>query len=389
MIHRLRDQLLQLLMRRWARKRPSRPFDLSAMEGVKRILLMTTTAIGDTLFSTPAIRAVKETYPEKEVHVLCHRRHALLLQENPWIDRLFFYRGKSKGLRSLVRSLREQRYDLVIILHSNDPEAVPLAWATRAPYLIGSETGRFAAFLSRGVVCREENRHAIECRLDLVRAAGADTADRRMDFFLPADWEPQSRRVLDDFFGGKVQPLIGLHPTGSGKYKWWPAEYFVDLGNRLFDRYGCRFILFSSRAEAPAAQAIASRLKAPVLATEGRFDLALTGGLIRSCRLFIANDSGPLHMALALRVPTLALIGADSPRRIGPYQTEKTVTLYRKEEVCDRPRCLNEKCGDNRCLQRIRPEEAFQVIGDHFRDFLSNRGRAATRLENPPRPPFF
>ena len=83
MIHRLRDQILQMLMQRWADKRPPRPFALSAMKGVRRILLMTTTAIGDTLFSTPAIRAVKETYPEKEIHVLCHQRQALLLKENP------------------------------------------------------------------------------------------------------------------------------------------------------------------------------------------------------------------------------------------------------------------------------------------------------------------
>ena len=373
MIHRLRDQILQMLMQRWAGKRPPRPFALSAMKGVQRILLMTTTAIGDTLFSTPAIRAVKEAYPDKEVHVLCHQRNALLLKENPRIDRLFFYRGKVRGMLSLVRSLREQHYDLVIILHSNDPEAIPIAWSTRAPYLIGSGTSRFAAFLSRGIVCRDENRHAIEQRLDLVRVAGAETADRRMDFFLPDGWEPKVRGCSTIFGGSWDQPLIGLHPTGSGNYKWWPAEYFVDLANRLFDRYGCRFILFSSKSEAPAAQAIASRLKAPVLNTEGRFDLALTGGLIRSCSLFIANDSGPLHMALALRVPTLALIGADSPLRIGPYQAGNSVSLYRKEEVCDLPRCLNEKCGDNRCLKQIRPEEVLQVIGERFEGFLSNR----------------
>ena len=374
MIHRFRDQILQMLMRRGADKRPARPFALSDMEGVRRILLMSTTAIGDTLFSTPAIRAMKETYPEREIHVLCHQRQALLLKENPQIDRLLFYRGKARGLLSLVRSLREQHYDLVVILHSNDPEAVPLARATRAPYLIGSGTSRFAAFLSLGIVCRDENRHAIEQRLDLVRAAGADTADREMDYLLPADWEPKAHGILGEFFGGGFQPLIGLHPTGSGSYKWWPADYFVDLGNRLFDRYGCRFILFSSKAEAPAAQAIASRLKAPVLNTEGRFDLAITGGLIRSCSLFIANDSGPLHMALALRVPTVALIGADSPLRIGPYQAGKAVSLYRKEEVCDLPRCLNEKCVDNRCLKQIRPEEVLQVIGEHFQGFLSRRG---------------
>ena len=217
MWNRLVEKTLLAVMKKLASQRGSRPFDLSGIDRVKRFLLMTTTAIGDTMFSTPAIRAVKETYPEKEVHVLCHIRHFLLLKENPYIDRLFFYRGKVRGIFSLLKSLKEQNYDMVIILHGNDPESIPLAWATRAPYLIGSGTSRFAFLLSRGITCEDGNRHAIERRLDLVRVIGADTRNKKMDLFLAPDWEERAERILREKFQNGFGPVVGLHPTGSGK----------------------------------------------------------------------------------------------------------------------------------------------------------------------------
>ena len=92
--------------------------------------------------------------------------------------------------------------------------------------------------------------------------------------------------------------------------------------------------------------------------------------LMKKCRLFVANDSGLLHMALALEIPTLALIGADSPLRIGPYQVSDSAFLYKKEEVCREPRCLNQACRDNRCLKAISPEEVLAVIEDRFKEKL-------------------
>jgi ADP-heptose:LPS heptosyltransferase len=357
--------LLKALKRGVGKRRPE-PFHPAVMERVKRILLITTTAIGDTMFSTPAIRAVKETYPGKEVHVLCHIRNRPLLEENPYVDRLFFFHGKAKRMISLLRILKGQHYDLVIILHGNDPEAIPLAWSTGAPYLIGSGGSRFAFALSRGVVCTDGRRHAIEQRLDLVRAIGAETEKRNMDLFLPKEWESLADRILGNSFADGDTPLIGFHPTGSGSYKWWPAEYFAKLGERLIAHCRARFVIISSKGEGEVARSIALRLQGRALLTEGRFDLMEVACLIKKCRLFIANDSGPLHMALALGVPTLALIGADSPLRIGPYQVENGRYLYRKDQVCNQERCLNRRCFDNRCLKAILLEEVFEAARDHL-----------------------
>lgn len=368
--NRLLEKSIRTFLKGRARKRPPRPFNFSAMEGISRILLMTTTAIGDTLFSTPAIRAVKETYPNKEVHVLCHARNQCLLRENPYINRLLFYQGKRKGIIKLIRELREGHYDLVVILHSNDPEAVPLAWATQAPTIIGPGTSRFAEFLSNKVFSTDDNRHAIERRLDFVRVLGADTPDKKMDLFLPTDWEEKANRVLDVEWKGNFRPLIGFHPTGSGSYKWWPAEYFKALARELISRYQARLVIFSSPKEAPVSRLIAQSLGEDVLLAHGQYDLLEVAALMKKCRLFVANDSGLLHMALALEIPTLALIGADSPLRIGPYQVSNSACFYKKEKVCQEIRCLNQGCQDNRCLKAISPEEVLAVIEDRFRHHL-------------------
>jgi ADP-heptose:LPS heptosyltransferase len=361
---------LHLFLKRQIIKKPIRSFDLSKMEAIQRILLMTTTAIGDTLFSTPAIRAVKETYPNKEVHVLGHIRHQYLLKENPYINRLLLYQGKRKGIPGLIKELKGQRYDLVVILHSNDPEAGPLAWATGAPFIIGPGTSRFSYLFSNQVFCSEAKRHAIERRLDLVRVIGAETEYKSMDLFLPPFWKERAHQILIKKWKADNRPLIGLHPTGSGTYKWWPKENFSILIGELSRRYAARFVLFSSRQEAPVTRSIVESLEEDVFLAQGKFDLLEVAAVMKRCALFIGNDSGPLHMALALGIPTLALIGADSPCRIGPYQVPNSACLYRKEEVCQESRCLNQACQDNRCLKAISPEEVLAVIDDRFKQKL-------------------
>lgn len=84
--------------------------------------------------------------------------------------------------------------------------------------------------------------------------------------------------------------------------------------------------------------------------------------LLGCCRLLVANDSGPLHLALAQGVPSIALMGADHPRRVGPYQVDWGAFLYRKEGVCPQEHCLNQACADNRCLQAIRVADVIDLL---------------------------
>lgn len=350
-------------LQRRVRRRPPRPLTELDPAEVRRVLLISATALGDTMFSTPAIRALKERYPNWELEVLGHRVFGTLLSHNPYVARVWAYPGRNRRLLRLVRELRGRHYGLVIILHGNDPEASLVAHLTGSSFIIGSANSPLSfAYSARVEPPTDSFTHAIERRLDYVRLLGADTADKRLDLFLTPEELQEAKAILARHFGAVPPLLLALHPTGSDPYKWWPAENFVELGHYLTETYRAPLLIISGSKDRDAAEAIAARIKGPSLVTGGRYSLLTVAALLSHCRLLVANDSGPLHMGLALKVPTLALIGADHPARIGPYRVEWGASLHKREAVCALEPCLLKKCPEPRCLTAIEVSEVVKLI---------------------------
>ena len=362
MWHKLLMSLSRQYLRQRVRRRPPLALDTLDPRKIKRVLLISATALGDTLFSTPAIRALNERYPDWGLEVLAHQRFSALLAHNPHIDRVWAYPGRNRRLLTLARNLRRRRFDLAVILHGNDPEATLLAQATGSPYILGSARSPLALAYTAAVGDPEPFEHAIERRLAYVRLLGADTPDRRMDLVLPREEVKRAETILVQHFGTPPPLIFALHPTGSDPYKWWPAASFVALGDFLFQTYQASLLIISGSHDRKEAAAIAAQLPGPSLVTGGRFTLLTTAALLSKCRLLVANDSGPLHMGLALGVPSIALLGADHPRRVGPYQVPWGAFLHKREAVCLRAPCLLRKCPENLCLQAIAVSEVTALI---------------------------
>ncbi len=366
MWHKILLTLSRQYLRRRLARRPPRPLaDLQPefLAGVRRVLLISSTALGDTLFSTPAIRALKERFPAWELDVLGHRVFGTLLAHNPHLARHYAYPGRRLQLLRLIRELRGRRYDLVIILHGNDPEATLVAHLTGSPVIVGSAASPLSfAYAARVPQPADPFTHAIERRLDYVRLLGADTPNRRMDLFLAPEEEAEAQAILFRHFGEVPPLLLALHPSGSDPYKCWPADSFAALGNFLVESYGAPLLIISGAKDVSRAEAIAARIQGPSLVTGGRFPLLTVAALLRRCHLLVANDSGPLHLGLALRVPSIALIGADHPARVGPHQVEWGVSLYKRPGVCTLEACLLKKCPDNRCLSAIEVSAVVKLI---------------------------
>ena len=374
MWHKLLLSLSSQYLRRRVRRRPPRPLTELDPAKVRRVLVISATALGDTLFSTPAIRALKERFPAWELEVLGHRVFGAVLVHNPKIARLFAYPGRNRRLLRLIRELKARRYDLVIILHGNDPEATMVAYLTGSPFIIGSAASPLSLVYSARVSPPVDPlTHAIERRLDYMRLLGADAQDKRMDLCLtPAELQ-EAEEILARHFGARPPLLLALHPTGSDPYKWWPAASFSELGNYLYKHYQAPLLIISGTKDRGAAEAIASEIEGPSLVTGGRYSLRTVAALLSHCRLLVANDSGPLHLGLALGVPTIALIGADHPGRIGPYGVEWGAALHQREEVCDLEPCLLKKCPEHRCLTAIQVSEVIELIKEWWEPrFLSS-----------------
>ena len=338
---------------RQTRRRPPRPLGQLDPLKVRRVLLLNFTALGDLLFSTPALRALREGFPHWELDLLVHPAYQALMQLHPGLRRLWVYPGRGWRLLSLMGRLGSQGYDLALILHGNDPEATLLARASRAPYIIGSARSPLAFAYSAGVTPAHPLEHAIERRLDYVRLLGADTADQGMELFLPDTALAEAQALLARHFGAPPELLVALHPAGSAPYKCWPLKSYTALGEFLHQEYGAALLIVSGSRERAQSEALAAQVQAPTLVTGGRYPLLTVAALLSYCRLLVGNDSGPFHLAMALKVPGLALMGADHPGRVGPYRVDWGASLYKKEEVCPHEPCLTRNCPDNRCLQAI------------------------------------
>jgi ADP-heptose:LPS heptosyltransferase len=328
---------------------------------VKRVLILNFTALGDLLLSTPAIRALKETYPNWRLDLVVNPAFAAMAEHNPHIERLWPFPGRNWRFFQLLGHLRQEQYDIAIILHGNDPEASLLASAA-APVIIGSAGSPLGFAYSATIDRLDPLEHAIEHRLNYVRRLGADTCDKGMELVLPPGEEARAQAILSRHFGSPPAGLMAFHPTGSGAYKWWPRENFAALGKYLFETYQAPLLIISGADDRTLAEALAVELPGPTLVTGGRYPLVTVAALLRCARLLVANDSGPLHLGLALGVPTIALIGADHPGRIGPYGVDWGRFLYKKDQVCPEARCLNRKCPDNRCLKAITVAEVVTLI---------------------------
>lgn len=362
MWHKLLIDISRRYLKRQVRRHPPSPLSALAAAKVRRVLLISNTALGDTLFSTPAIRALKERYPAWELEVLAHRVFGDLLVHNPHVAKIWTYPGRNRRLLTLARELRHRSYDLVIILHGNDPEATLLAYFSGAPFIIGSARSPLAFVYAAALEFTDPDEHAIERRLDYVRLLGADTADKRMDLFLPPDETERAGAILTKKFGQVPPLLMALHPTGSGPYKWWPRASFIELGNFLYETYHAPLLIISGANDRSQAEAIATQIAGPTLVTGGRYPLLTVAALLSHCRLLVANDSGPLHMGLALGVPAIGLLGADDPRRVGPYGVEWGVALHKREDVCPQEPCLLKKCPRNICMEAISVAEVRDLI---------------------------
>ena len=327
---------------------------------LKRFLLISTTAIGDTLMSTPAIRAVRQKFPDGYVAVLTDRRRIDVLNGNPYINRLITYHGKFKKVMSLIKELRKERFDIAIILHGNDPDIVPIAYLSRARYRLGWDGSRFSFLLTHKHKKFGESGHAIDDRLDMLKPLGIDTRDRHMVLFLSEEDRDFKRRLFSDKGILENDLVIGLHPFGSRRSKWWGIEKSAELADRLCEKYGAKVILISGKENEAISKKIASLVRYNLILIYGS-SIKEASAVIESCSLFITTDSGPMHIAIALGKPTISLYGpSDIIETSACVSLEKHVVIQ-KDVPCPRP-CKLKECDNPVCMDSITTDEVMEAV---------------------------
>jgi heptosyltransferase-2 len=312
---------------------------------VSKLLVRATNWLGDAVMSLPAMRAIRELFPQAHVVVAARPWVADLYARESSIDEIIVCKG---GRRQFAARLREERFDCAI-LFPNSFDAALTAWMARIPERVGYARNGRSLLLTRAIAVPEPGdipRHERFYYLELLRRAGwlehlPPVEAIRLDAIDTARAAGEQRLAALGIRG----TAIGISPGAAfGGAKRWLPERFAETARRLSGTV----LVFGSRSEREICEQVASAVGARNLAGETSLNEFIE--LAAACRLFLTNDSGGMHVASALGVPTIAVFGATDDATTGP--TGKFARVLREHVACSP--CLLRECPiDHRCMTRV------------------------------------
>lgn len=359
----LRESLLYLTTQLLARfDRRARELADYRPENVQRILLISCTALGDTVLSTAAMTAVRQRFPAACLTALIYRDYVPLFRQADFLDEVISYDGGWRNFFRTLRALRATRPDLALILHGNEPQATPLAYLAGARFIFKlPNTSRFAFLLSNRVPRRTwaDFKHGIEARLDVARLAGARIEGARMRLPIAATAQDQVTCFLAARKVGANDIVIGLQAGASTRGRMWPVDHFVALARQLLAAHpACRFVITGASQERTRCEEIAQNIGVAATVAAGALPIEALPALIARCTLVVTGDTGTLHVAVAVGTPTVALFAVSDPAASGPaYDNDRHLIIARPI-----PDGVRSKTDDDRWMAKITPEEVLAAV---------------------------
>jgi lipopolysaccharide heptosyltransferase II len=335
------------------------------------VLLIRLRLLGDVVFTTPAVRALRRRFPDARLTYLVERAAAPAVVGNPHLDEVIVV-PHTRGLQRLAddvrlaRALRARRFDVVVDFHGG-PRASWLAWATGARRRVGyTIPGRGWIYTDRIERPRElRPRHSVENQWDLLAALDVPPPDRTADAVEMVESAEAGARVerrLREHGVTDDAALLVLHVSAGNPFRRWPARAFAELAARLASVHASRrIVLTSGPSESGAADAVAAAARERLGHAAGRvlrcgeFDLPELRALVGRAALYVGGDSGPLHVAATTATPIVALFGPTLAARSEPWRDPRLVAEIVEPgplacRPCDQRACVT---GDYRCLSSI------------------------------------
>jgi heptosyltransferase-2 len=335
---------------------------------IHRILIRGTNWIGDVVMSLPSLEAVRANFPGRKISVLAKPWVAPLYESYPVVDEVIHYHRVTwfpRDLAEMIRTarrLRHQNFDLAI-LFQNAFEAALLAYLAGIRYRVGYNTDARGFLLSHSVPRDPEvmKQHQVEYYLSILRPMGWEAPVKDPVLHVAPKDEGTIERLLASHGISGHDILLGLSPGATyGPAKRWPVERFAVIGDWAAERWGVKVILMGSAPEKELCGALNQKMKEKALDLSGMTTLGEAMALIKRYKFFVCNDSGLMHSAAALNVPTVAIFGSTDAVATGPRG--KYAKIVRELVECSP--CLEPECrfGHYRCMLNITPERVWEEL---------------------------
>lgn len=340
---------------------------------IQRVLIIKLTSLGDVVHALPAAARLKEAFPHLELHWVVEDRCALLLENHPLLDSVILYPRKKiqalwqerqwgqalSTLWELRQSLKKLDIQLSIDLQGLAKSGLMavMAWA---PHRIGCYGLKEASSWISTSLPEGRELHAVDRNLKVAEALGAPSGIPKFIMGLRDEEKSWAASLLAQKGLRAGADLIGLQIGASFLQKCWPLPKWLGLMEGLSRFPEVRLLLFGDQTDRERLRPYLSALPPTVINTVGDLSLRQLMALIDRCRLFVGADTGPLHLAVGLGLPVIALYGADAPQWTGPYGPRHRV--HYKALACSpcykRPTCQ----GRYDCLEAIGVDEVLHSV---------------------------
>lgn len=343
-------------------------------ENAKKILIFKLGGLGDYTLILPFIEDLRTLYPDSEISAITAPSGKELLEHQGIVNHLILApsisisgRGSLSSLASLMEILQIRKqlqppYDIFIdLIHkfslTGDLKPRLFCALARPKLSIGLSCGHRGKYLNIAIPEeRYEVKHNIERYAEIIRRLGGRAEIRTAQIQLPKQLIESADQFYSRYRSSKLK--IGLHPGANLKQyssRAWPLERFAELVNRISGEFSAYFFMTGSKEEEPLYNGISKRVKVPIVRipiTESVVELC---AYLKGLNFYIANDTGPMHLAVTMRTPTIGIFGAGDFESYGSYPGSppfRAVTLDKKKSP---PFSKN----DPRGLQRVSVDQVF------------------------------
>lgn len=336
-------------------------------EGINRILIRGTNWIGDAIMTLPAVASVRATYPKAHMAILVKPWVADIYRLFSNADEIIIYESRfdsPSGVFRIAQTLKEKKFDAAILLQ-NAIEAAIIALSARIPLRAGYDSDARGLLLTHSVHCTKEIKkiHQIDYYLEMVKDLGCISVENDLHLETKINSD-DALEILREFIPGTQKAVIGIAPGATyGPAKKWFPDRFAAVADKLGEMYDAQVIVMGGKGDAQTAQDVCGFARTKLIDLAGKTSLLEAIYLISRCSLFISNDSGLMHVAGALNVPTIAVFGSTNPVTTAPAGNKSVIV--RKEMSCSP--CLKKTCPtDFRCMSMISVEDVLRVARDLY-----------------------
>lgn len=331
----------------------------------KNILVKMPNWLGDAVMATPIINDLRKKYPDAKITCLCLESVGELLKGNPSITSILTYKKPNGWIHraehhEVIDSLQLGKYDLGVLLTNSFTSAW---WLFRGEVQnrIGFARNFRSLLLDIAVPLPKniETMHLVNTYKEILLPLGIDKSKTAPELFITEEEEAFRNQFFKANGIKEGDIVIGVNPGAAyGEAKCWLPERFQELAKLVLDNPKTFLLFFGDKSSSPLVKKITEDLPSRVIDLSGKTTLRELLALISGCSVFLTNDSGPMHIASALKIPLLALFGSTSEVKTGPYNGGEVI---HKHVSCSP--CYQRVCPiDFRCMKNITTQEVYQKL---------------------------